>query len=168
MIVTYSDDQQGYQHPDHVRVNDVSVPAFTLAGDAGAYPDAGEPWQPLKLYYTIWSRARIASCMTSSSSLASNRPTATGGSHGHRATTRSPHVSKSPSTTTYEPKRCWPTRHNVDPNEEFWFGLPSRHARAMHPWDDYILARSLVPVTTPEEDLFAGVRECVGAELNIR
>ena len=34
-------------------------PAFDLAGDPEAYPDAGEPWQPLKLYYVSWSIARV-------------------------------------------------------------------------------------------------------------
>jgi hypothetical protein len=35
--------------------------------------------------------------------------------------------------------------------------------RDVYPWEDYILARSLVPGTVPEsgfeEDLFAGLRE---------
>ena len=47
----------------------------------------------------------------------------------------------------------------VDPAESFWFGLPTEVARDAHPYDDYVLARSLVgPI--PEEiesDLFAGV-----------
>lgn len=47
----------------------------------------------------------------------------------------------------------------VDPTESFWFGLPTDVARDAHPYDDYVLARSLVgPI--PEEiesDLFAGV-----------
>src|SRR5258708_34566521 len=29
------------------------------AGDRGAYPDAGDPWQPSKLYYVSWSIARV-------------------------------------------------------------------------------------------------------------
>ena len=36
-------------HPCHV----VSVGAFEAAGDSGGLPDAGEPWQPLKLYYNV-------------------------------------------------------------------------------------------------------------------
>ena len=48
-----------YPHPDHIRVHEISVPAFDLAGDPEAYPDAGEPWQPLKLYYVSWSIARV-------------------------------------------------------------------------------------------------------------
>jgi hypothetical protein len=31
-------------------------------------------------------------------------------------------------------------------------------ARSVHPYDDYILARSGVPSDTPEDDLFAGLR----------
>ncbi|MEI7991059.1 MAG: PIG-L family deacetylase [Actinomycetota bacterium] len=59
VVLTYSDDQRGYPHPDHVRVHEASVLAFERAGDAAWYPDAGEPWQPLKLYYTVWSKARL-------------------------------------------------------------------------------------------------------------
>src|SRR5437879_7036553 len=60
VVVTYGDDQRGYPHPDHLRVHDVSLAAFDAAGDPDAYPGAGEPWQAMKLYYTVWSRARIA------------------------------------------------------------------------------------------------------------
>ena len=59
VIVTYGDDHSGYPHPDHIRVHDISVAAFEQAGDPDAYPEAGEPFQPLKLYYTVWSRQRI-------------------------------------------------------------------------------------------------------------
>ena len=59
VIVTYPDDQQGYRHPDHLRVFDISIPAWEAAGDASLFPEAGDPWQPLKLYYTTWSRSRI-------------------------------------------------------------------------------------------------------------
>ena len=45
----------------------------------------------------------------------------------------------------------------VDPTSPFWFGLPTEVARDVHPWDDYILARSLVETDLPEDDLFAGV-----------
>src|SRR4029079_3399272 len=59
VVVTYNDDQQGYPHPDHLRVHDISVLAWERAGDPVWSPDAGEPWNPLKLYYTVWSRARM-------------------------------------------------------------------------------------------------------------
>src|SRR3569833_2542233 len=50
VILTY-DENGGYPHPDHFMSHKVSVEAFEAAGDPDRYPDAGAPWQPLKLYY---------------------------------------------------------------------------------------------------------------------
>ena len=59
VLVTY-DENGGYPHPDHIRCHEISVAAFDAAGDPERYPDAGEPWQPLKLYYSHgFSRARM-------------------------------------------------------------------------------------------------------------
>ena len=46
----------------------------------------------------------------------------------------------------------------VDPASRFWFGLPPEVARTIHPYDDYVLARSHVETELPETDLFAGIR----------
>src|SRR3954452_15488997 len=59
VIITYGDDQRGYPHPDHLRVHDISVIAFDDAGAPDKSPELGEPWQPLKMYYSTWSRARM-------------------------------------------------------------------------------------------------------------
>ena len=59
VVITYGDDHDRYPHPDHIRVHDISVAAFDAAGDVAAFPAAGEPYQPLKMYFTVWSRARI-------------------------------------------------------------------------------------------------------------
>src|SRR5947199_402135 len=58
-VHSYPDEQAGYPHPDHLRVHDITLPAFDAAGDPDAYPEAGDPWQPLKLYYSAWSQARM-------------------------------------------------------------------------------------------------------------
>ena len=59
-VVTTYDEKGGYPHPDHIRCHEVSVAAFQAAGDPARFPDAGEPWQPQKLYYHHgWSYARI-------------------------------------------------------------------------------------------------------------
>ena len=73
----------------------------------------------------------------------------------HRITTQ---VSISRLTTTSARRRCWPIATQVDPTSRFWFGLPTEVAAAVYPWDDYILAHSLVSVDTPEDDLFSGLR----------
>jgi len=157
VIVTYSDDQQGYQHPDHIRVNEISVPAFDLAGDADAYPELGEPWQPVKLYYTTWSRQRVEAMHAAFLELGVESPYDdrwfSRPSDDHRITSR------------IDIAEFYDVRSNallahatqVDPTSPFWFGLPNDVAAAAYPWDDYILARSHVDSEVPEDDLFAGI-----------
>src|ERR1700710_1609249 len=59
VVVTY-DENGGYPHPDHIRCHEVSMAAWEACGDPDRFPDAGEPWQPLKLYYSHgFSKARI-------------------------------------------------------------------------------------------------------------
>jgi len=50
-VVTTYDEKGGYPHPDHIMTHTVTMRAWQTAGDPAAYPEAGEPWQPLKLYY---------------------------------------------------------------------------------------------------------------------
>ncbi|HZQ27950.1 MAG TPA: mycothiol conjugate amidase Mca [Acidimicrobiales bacterium] len=163
VVVTYNDDQQGYPHPDHIRVHDISVLAFDRAGDPDAYPEAGEPWQPLKLYYTMWSRARALATHEKFLELGLespfdqkwfDRP-----SQDERITTRV-------EISDYgDIRRQALLAHatQIDPESPFWFGLPPEVARTVHPYDDYTLARSLVDTSgqVPEDDLFAGVRDRV-------
>ncbi len=159
VIVTYGDDQQGYPHPDHLRVHDISVPAFEQAGDADAFPDLGEPWQPSKLYYTMWSRARVLATHEKFLELGLespftedwfNRPT-----QEQRITT-SIHLDGQFADVRAEALLAHATQ--VDPTSPFWFGLPREVSRTIHPYDDYELARSLVDSEIPETDLFAGLR----------
>ena len=51
VVITY-DENGGYGHPDHIQAHRVAVAAFAAAADPAQYPEAGEPWQPSKLYYT--------------------------------------------------------------------------------------------------------------------
>ena len=51
VLITYNEDG-GYGHPDHIQAHRVAVAAFDAAADASRHPDAGEPWQVSKLYYT--------------------------------------------------------------------------------------------------------------------
>src|ERR1700729_764133 len=50
VILAY-DEQGGYPHPDHIKSHEVAVEAFEAAADPDRYRGAGDPWQPLKLYY---------------------------------------------------------------------------------------------------------------------
>lgn len=158
VVVTYADDQEGYPHPDHLRVHDITHPAVEAAADPSAYPELGEPWEVTKIYYQSWSRARILAMHEKFLELGLTSPYDDKWferpSHDHRITTRVD-VSGHPDV-----RRDALLAHatQVDPTSPFWFGLPPEVARTVYPFDDYILAYSLVPSDLPEDDLFAGLR----------
>jgi len=41
----------GYGHPDHVAAHRHTAAAFDACGDASVHPEAGEPWEPERLYW---------------------------------------------------------------------------------------------------------------------
>lgn len=164
VILTYGDDQRGYPHPDHLRVHDISVVAFDAAGDPDQYPELGEPWQPLKMYYSTWSRARMVGMHEKFLELGLESPFDDKWferpSQDHLITTRID-VSEQWDVRT---KALLAHATQIDPESKFWFGLPPEAMREVHPWEDYVLARSLVDTAEQdahEDDLFAGVRERV-------
>jgi mycothiol S-conjugate amidase len=160
VIITYADNQEGYPHPDHLRVHDISLVAFDAAGDPDAYPGLGPPWQPSKLYYTAWSRARMMKIHETFLELGIespfdqkwfDRP-----NMDDRITTRVDIAELD------DVRRAALLAHatQIDPESPFWgFSLPAD--KIAYGTDDYILARSLVDSGAPEDDLFAGLRERV-------
>ena len=164
VVITYGEDQQGYPHPDHLRVHDISVIAFDAAADPGAFPEAGDPWQPLKLYYSGWVGARILAMHEKFGELGLDSPfdeawLERAAAHMGDYTTQ---IDVSAHTDV---RRQALLAHatQVDPTSPFWFGLPPEVARTIHPVDEYELARTASSVTAPgqglEVDLFAGVRD---------
>jgi mycothiol S-conjugate amidase len=158
VIITYGDDHSGYPHPDHIRVHDISVAAFDAAGDSERYPDAGEPFEPLKLYYTVWSKRRIVLTHAKFLELGLESPFDDGWFDRPDQDDR---ITTSIDLTGFEDvRRLALLAHatQVDPTSKFWFGLPPEVQRTIHPFDDYMLAKSRVETGLPETDLFAGVR----------
>jgi mycothiol S-conjugate amidase len=162
VLITYNDDQQGYPHPDHLRVHDISLPAFERAGDPMWYPWAGDPWQPSKLYYTVWSRARMLAIHQALIRLRGSSPYDEKWferpDHDDRITTRI-EVADFVSART---RALLAHATQIDPAEPFWFGLSDAELAEVYPYEDWVLARSTVglpPDGELEEDLFAGLRE---------
>ena len=166
VLITYNDDQTGYPHPDHLRVHDISVLAFQRAGDPMWYPEAGEPWQPLKMYYTLWSKQRLLAVHEAMEKKLGkspfdenwlNRP-----SQDHRITTRlniAEHLwARSAALRAHATQ--------IDPNEPWWFGLTDEELAEVYPYEDWVLAASAVDAVSVsdngeadyETDLFAGIR----------
>ncbi|MGB9111402.1 MAG: mycothiol conjugate amidase Mca [Acidimicrobiales bacterium] len=166
VVVTYPDEQNFYPHPDHLRVHDISLLALDRVGDAGAYPEAGAPYQPLKLYYTVWQLEQILLRHEKFLEFGLESPYAEWFKDGvpedfpDRAPTTLIDVS-----SFYDARRAGLMAHatQIDPSSPFWFGLPEQVEREVFRTDGYVLARNLVGPIEPEDDLFAGVRERVGA-----
>jgi mycothiol S-conjugate amidase len=163
-VVTTYDENGGYPHPDHIRCHEVSVAAFEAASDPDAFPEAGAPWQPLKLYYhhsfhrqrtQALSDAMIARGLESPylERLEGWKPDP---SHDARITTRVP------CADFFDVRDRALIAHatQIDP-EGAWFAIPVAVQKETWPTEDYELVTSLVSSPLPEDDLFAGVREVV-------
>jgi mycothiol S-conjugate amidase len=162
VVVTYDEDQRGYPHPDHIRVHEISVAAFDAAGDPGAFPEAGEPWQPTKLYYVGWSGDRVLAMHEKFVELGLESPFDDAWLERARSQRRA-YTTLIDVADYGDVRRQALVAHatQIDPTSRFWFGLPPEVARTVHPVDEYVLARSTSGVTdgVVEDDLFAGVRQ---------
>jgi mycothiol S-conjugate amidase len=169
VMLTY-DENGGYPHPDHVMCHKVSVAAFEAAGDPDAYPDCGEPWQPLKLYYFVsFHAAKFVALHQEMLSRSLESPyTEIFEKWEERARKRIEDGPELEITTRVACGDFFAVRDEalkahatqVDPNG-FWFSCPLEVQRAAWPTEDYHLARSVVDTELPENDLFAGIREMV-------
>jgi mycothiol S-conjugate amidase len=163
VIVCYGEDHSRYPHPDHIRVHDISVGAFEAAGDPSRYREAGEPYQPLKLYYVVWSRRRVRETHKRLLELGLESPF---DEEWLEFGEEDDEVTTSVDIKGFEDvRREALVAHatQIDPTSKHWFSLPADEARKIYPYDDYVLARSLVETETPETDLFAGIWASVSA-----
>jgi mycothiol S-conjugate amidase len=163
-VVTTYDENGGYPHPDHIQCHRISVEAFDAAGDPDRYPDAGEPWQPLKLYYNqTFTKARVMALHEAMLARTGSSPyegwiERWDSEEGERRPEReiTTHV---PCGEYFEVRDRALLAHatQVDPDGP-WFSVPLEIQREVWPTEDFELARSLVDTTIPEDDLFAGIR----------
>ena len=165
-VMTTYDEHGGYPHPDHIRCHEVSVAAFEAAGDPDRFPDAGEPWQPLKLYYNLtFHKSRLEKLHQAMLAAKMESP------YAEWLVSWEDKPEDAERLTTSVPCAEWfPVRDaaliahatQVDPTGR-WFAVPVGLQQETWPYEDFQLARSLVDTTLPEDDLFAGVRDRVSA-----
>jgi mycothiol S-conjugate amidase len=165
VVLTY-DEKGGYPHPDHVKTHEISIEAFDAAGDPDRYVGAGDPWQPLKLYYHLtFHKERLVALHEAALSAGFESP------FGEWLETWEDKPEDAERLTTRVPcADFFPVRDaalvahatQVDPSGR-WFVLPLEMQRAAWPTEDYQLARSLVDTALPESDLFTGVGDRVEA-----
>ncbi|MEU8361982.1 mycothiol conjugate amidase Mca [Nonomuraea sp. NPDC048882] len=158
VIITYDDDG-GYPHPDHIMTNKVSVEAFEAAGDPDRYPGAGDPWQPLKLYYQMgFTKERFEALHEAMTERGLGSPYSDWIARWEDRPAKWPVTTRVPCGDYFEIRDEALLAHatQVDP-DGFWFVCPRELQQEIWPTEDYHLARSLVDTELPEDDLFAGI-----------
>ncbi|MEU6340358.1 mycothiol conjugate amidase Mca [Streptomyces sp. NPDC046977] len=161
-VITTYDENGGYPHPDHIMTHKISMIAFEAAGDPERYPEAGEPWTPLKLYYNQgFNRQRTVALHEALLSRGLESP------YGEWLERWKTFDRPERSITTHVPcaeffeirdKALLAHATQIDPDGA-WFQVPMEIQKEVWPNEDYELATSRVDTTLPEDDLFAGIRE---------
>jgi mycothiol S-conjugate amidase len=165
-VMTTYDETGGYPHPDHIRCHEVSIAAFEAAGDPDRFPDAGEPWAPLKLYYNhTFHKERLVALHDACTEAGHESP------YGEWLKGWVDKPEDQGRVTTRVHAGDWfhlrdaaliAHATQVDPKGR-WFAAPLALQVRAWPTEDFELAHSLVDSAIPEDDLFAGVRDKVEA-----
>lgn len=160
-VITTYDENGGYPHPDHIMTHKITMVAFEAAGDPSRYPEAGEPWQPLKLYYNQgFNRPRTVALHEALLARGLESP------YGDWLERWKEFQKRERELTTYVPcgeffeirdKALIAHRTQIDPDGG-WFRVPMEIQKEVWPTEEYELAQSRVATSLPEDDLFAGIR----------
>lgn len=160
-VMTTYDENGGYPHPDHIKCHEVSMAAYDAAGDPEQFPDAGEPWEVQKVYYSHgFIRKRLVQFQEEYERRGEEFPMAEWlkkwkteqGDLMARVTTQI-------ACGDYFPQRDDALRAHatqIDPNGSF-FAVPLEIQQKIWPTEEFELAKTRVHTAIPENDLFAGI-----------
>jgi mycothiol S-conjugate amidase len=162
-VVTTYDENGGYPHPDHIRTHETTMAAIDAAADPARFPGlGGEAWQVLKVYYNQqFTKARVEALHLAMIDADLDSPYHDWLEHwedrpddAYRITTRVD------AADWFDVRDMALIQHRtqIDP-AGMWFAVPLEFQRQVWPSEDFQLARTLVETKTPEDDLFAGIRE---------
>ncbi|MHA0288670.1 mycothiol conjugate amidase Mca [Mycobacterium sp. C3-094] len=162
-VMTTYDENGGYPHPDHIMCHKVSVAAYEAAADHLLYPDAGEPWATHKLYYNHgFLRQRMQVLQDEFAKNGQEGPFA----KWLESWDPDEDLLAKRVTTRIECAKYFAQRDEallahatqIDP-KSFFFTTPMEWQQRLWPTEEFELARSRVPVSLPETDLFTGIEE---------
>lgn len=160
VIITY-DENGGYPHPDHLMVHAISMLAWEKSGDSQFAPEAGEPWTPLKMYYShgfILQRMKLLQERLFAQGKPSPYELMIARWEQNKADVMS-RVTTRVECSEYFSNRAEALRAHatqIDPAGAF-LASPVEDQQEVWPTEEFELARSRVETTLPEDDLFAGI-----------
>jgi mycothiol S-conjugate amidase len=154
------DESRGYEHPDHVAVHRWGTRAFDEAGDGDRFPEAGAPWQPLKLYYfAAFTKHRMKALHDAALAEDVESPFGKWLEKWEEMGFEEPEITTQIDVSDHietRSKALLAHATQIDP-DSFWFAIPDEMHRRIYPWEDYTLVKSNVETEIPETDLFAGI-----------
>ncbi|WP_293770860.1 mycothiol conjugate amidase Mca [uncultured Corynebacterium sp.] len=162
VIITY-DENGGYPHPDHLMVHRASMIAWEESGNADYHPELGQPWTPLKLYYThgfVYQRMKLFNDVLE----AEGKPSPYAPMLARWDTAFGDIMARV--TTQVECSEYFAQREQaliahatqIDPAGAFLI-TPVSVQQELWPTEEFELAKSRVATELPEDDLFAGIDE---------
>ena len=160
-VMTTYDENGGYPHPDHIHATRCRSPRTKPRPTTGCYPDAGRRGTSRSCTTTTASCGSACSCCRRSSPSMARRGRSTNGSStGIRRST----CSTGRVTTRIECSEYFSQRDEallahatqIDPSGDF-FAAPIEWQQRLWPTEEFELARSRVPISLPETDLFEGI-----------
>ena len=161
-VITTYDEDGGYPHPDHIRTHEITMAAVKEAADVGQHADLGDPHQVSKIYFNQqFSKTRVMTFHQAMLDAGIESPYAEWvenwkdrDDNFHRVTTRV-HAAD---YFDIRDRALMAHATQIDPNGH-WFAVPMEMQRELWPTEDFELAWSAFEVETPEDDLFAGLRD---------
>lgn len=165
VIITY-DENGGYPHPDHLKVHEVSMKAWQVAGSPDYAPELGEAWEPLKLYYShgfVYQRMELLH----EELLAAGKSSPYGAMMERWQ--KNPADIMARVTTQIDAADYFANREaalrahatQIDPAGAF-LASSVETQRRLWPTEEFELAQTRVSTSMPETDLFAGLEETGG------
>lgn len=162
VMITY-DENGGYPHPDHIMTHTVSLAAYEAAADPAQFPDAGEPWQISKVYYSHgFLRGKFQAFADEFEKNGLENPyTEWLARWKDEKNDMMARVTTQVECGEYFPVRDDALRAHatqIDPNGPF-FAVPMEWQQRLWPTEEYELAKTTVSSRMPEKDLFSGIEK---------
>ena len=160
VIITY-DENGGYPHPDHIHVHDTSMIAWEKAGDSSYAPELGEPWEPLKLYYShgfVYQRMELLHEDLVRQGKSSPYEWMMKRWDKNKADIMARVTTQIDCADYFSNREAALQAHatQIDPAGAFLASPVEAQAR-LWPTEEFELAATRVPTTIPEDGLFAGI-----------
>ena len=166
-VVTTYDENGGYPHPDHIRTHEITMAAVSAAADPEYFSgdlevDELPVFQVAKVYYNHqFSKRRIEVMHNALIDAGLESPYGDWLTRWEdRADNESRITTRVPCADYFEVREAALTAHatQVDP-DGLWFAMPLEMQKVTWPTEDFELAFTTVKSSTPEDDLFAGLRD---------